>query len=93
MKKSFSTSEPATKLDLIILKTELESKMDDLKVEIGNKLTKVQDKLLTAFDPLLQELENRRLDREIGLDQTARIIEQVEKLEERVTKLETPQTA
>lgn len=57
--------------------------------EMDSNLKKLKDFLLTTFDPLLKELEDRRQDREISSSQTSAIRETVEDHETRITKLET----
>ena len=56
---------------------------DRLKRELGETITNAMDKLYTRIDPLLSELEDRRLDRDITT-------EQIRNLDKRVTKLENP---
>ena len=66
----------------------LEVKFNGLENKIDEKLTKFKDTILTAIDPLLAELEQRREDREISSHQTEQIRDQLEDHEGRIKTLE-----
>ena len=62
--------------------------IDDSKIELEAKMTQFKDVILTAIDPLLRELEERRQEREIGADQYYKVRQQLENHDPRLTKLE-----
>ena len=55
---------------------------DRIERKVDETISKSMDKLYTRIDPLLSELENNRLDRDLTT-------EQLRNLEKRVTKLES----
>jgi BMFP domain-containing protein YqiC len=56
---------------------------EEIRTEVRETISAAMSKLYTRIDPLLVELEDRRLDREITT-------EQLRNLDKRVTKLENP---
>ena len=76
----------------LVTKDFLEEKLDGLENKIDDKLTKFKDTILTAIDPLLQELEQRREDREIATYQTEQMRSQFNNHEKRIKKLEAQKT-
>ena len=64
----------------------------NLERRIEQNITQTRDVLLTTFDPLLKELEQRREDREIATYQTEQIRNQLNNHEQRIKKLETQET-
>ncbi len=76
----------------LVTKNFLEEKLDRLENKINDKLTKFKDTILTAIDPLLQELEQRREDREIATYQTEQIRDQLSNHEKRIKKIEAQKT-
>ena len=55
---------------------------------LDERLKKFTNRILTAIDPLLQELETRREEREITSDQSIKTTDQLKNHEKRITKLE-----
>ena len=89
----------ATKKDLEVTEKSLKSDIrlsilmseDRMELKMEQKLTKFRDSIITAIDPLLSELEERKRDREIAADQTSELKSQVEDPEGRIQTLEQPQ--
>lgn len=59
-----------------------------LKNEILDGVRIIVDRVMTTIDPLLQELETRRMDREIASDQSLRFRDELDDHEKRIQKLE-----
>lgn len=60
----------------------------ELLEEIDENAKKYRDEILTRLDPVIAEIENARLDRELGASQTSAIREAVEDHEKRIAHLE-----
>ena len=84
-KKDLEATEKSLKSDirLSILMSE-----DRMELKIEQKLTKFRDSIITAIDPLLAELEQRKQDREIAADQTSGLHVRVDDHEKRIQTLE-----
>lgn len=67
--------------ELAIFETKIDMKIDNLKRELSDLFVDQIDNLVTRIDPLLSELEDSRLDREIST-------EQMQNHEKRITKIE-----
>ena len=81
MKKKINSpvvTEEILTLQLGLLKTELK---DEIISEVRDMFTESNSKFYTRIDPLLSELENARLDREVTT-------EKLENHEKRIKKLE-----
>ena len=89
-KKDLETTEKSLKSDtrLSIFMSE-----DRLELKMEQKLTKFRDSIITAIDPLLAELDERRRDREIATSQTSELRSQVSDHEGRIKTLEQPRPA
>ena len=73
-----------------VLKVEIKFSTLTVRQEMDSNLRDLKNFLLTTFDPLLKELEDRRQDRELGASQTSAIRETVEDHEKRIVQLEHP---
>ncbi len=84
-KKDLESTEKSLKSDirLSILMSE-----DRMELKIEQKLTKFRDSIITAIDPLLAELEQRKQDRELASDQTSELYVRVDDHEKRIKVLE-----
>lgn len=71
---------------LMELKMNLRFEQEEEKT--NGLINKFKDIILTAIDPLLQELETRRLDREIASDQMLKVRDEIDNHEKRIKKLE-----
>jgi len=82
----------ATRKDLEITEKSLQIEMKlallGLERRLEGKISQTRDILLTTFDPLLKELEQRQQDRELASDQTARLRSQIDDHEGRIKTLE-----
>lgn len=76
----------------LVTKDFLEEKLSGLDNKIDDKLTKFKDTIITAIDPLLQELEQRQEDREMATYQTEQMRSQFNNHDERIKKLESQKT-
>ena len=76
----------------LVTKSFLRSEFDYFENKIEEKLVKFRDTILTAIDPLLKELEQRREDRELASDQTEKIRRQLGNHEKRIKSLEQTQS-
>ncbi len=69
-----SNPSPITKTDLKVAITiailDLEEKLDKRFSQIDENAKKYHDDISTKLDPVIAEIENARLDREIGASQT-----------------------
>lgn len=87
----------STRGDIEVMEKSLriDTKLALLNMErrLENKISQSHDHLLTTFDPLLKELEQRQKDRELASDQTARIRSQIDDHEGRIKILEQIQPA
>ena len=72
-----------------VIKGEFAIFRKDMREEVDGTITSAMSKLYTRIDPLLVELEDRRLDREIGTEQVQKLKGQVGNHETRIKKLET----
>ncbi len=90
MKRKNPMLENATKGDLLILKSDLESKLNDLEQRVDDKARGYRDEILTSNDKLSRTLETIREDIEIGNFQVKK---QIKSHEERITHLEKVQAS
>ena len=88
MKRKNPLSENATKGDLLILKNDLENRLNDLEQKLDGKAKQYRDQILTSNDKLAKTLETMREELEIGNFQTR---ERVEDHEKRIKHLEKAQ--
>ena len=84
-KNDLEITEKSLRIDIKLLLLNLERRLEQ-------RITQTRDILLTTFDPLLKELEQRREDREIATYQTEQIRNQLNNHEQRIKKLETQET-
>jgi hypothetical protein len=85
MKKINNTSQQATKVDLIILREDLEKKFE----ETNENNRKYKDQILTGLDGVMKELESMREENTIGTHQTRELRKDVDRHEKRIAKLES----
>lgn len=71
------------------LRLEIMSNTIDARKRIEENLYKFKDELFTRIDPILTEVENARIDRELSTEQTEDIKNTIKKLQERISKLES----
>lgn len=66
MKRKNPLSENATKEDLLVLKGDLENKLNELEQKLDDKAQNYRDQILTSNDKLAKQLETMR--EELGLE-------------------------
>ena len=93
MKRKNPLSENATKGDLLILKNDFESKLNDLEQKIDSKAQRYRDEILTSNDKIVKELGAMREENIIGSGQTSQLRDNVEGHEKRIKNLEKFQTS
>lgn len=72
----------------IAFSAEMDHKFQISEEKWGMRFNAFADRILTAIDPLLQELETRQQDREIGTAQMEEVKSRIGNHEKRITKLE-----
>lgn len=72
------------------IRAEITFNVENAVERIETKITKFKDEILTTVDPLLQELETRSQEREIGAHQISEIRKQADDHEKRIILLEKP---
>ncbi len=80
-KKDIEITEKSLQIDMKLALLSLERRLE-------GKISQTRDILLTTFDPLLKELEQRNQDRELASDQTAQLRSQLQDHEGRIQILE-----
>ena len=85
MKQKNPLSKNATKGDILILKSELETKLNDLEYKLDGNAQKYRDQVLTADDKLAKQLETMREENTIGFNQ---LNNQLNNHEKRIKKIE-----
>ncbi|MEK7571331.1 MAG: hypothetical protein AAB553_03575 [Patescibacteria group bacterium] len=75
------------------LRAEMKYDFSLMKEDIMAEMSKFTNRVLTAIDPLLKELETRQQDRELATAQVKKIEERMETHDVRITKLERLTTA
>ncbi len=94
MKQKNKSEELSTKKDLMLLKVELENKLNDLEQKLDGNAQKYRDEILTKLDGIAGDLGTMREENIIGSGQTSQLREQAEDHEKRIKHLEkTQQTA
>ncbi len=78
----------STKDDLLVVKEELQRRIDVLELRTDEKAQKYRDSVLTAIAGVMKELEGMREDRIIGSHQTLALQKQVGNHEKRIKRLE-----
>ena len=90
MKQKNPLSENTTKGDLLILKNELETKLNDLEYKLDGNAQKYRDQVLTSNDKLAKQLETMREENTIGFNQ---LNNKLNNHETRIKKIERIQQA
>lgn len=85
MKRKNPLSENATKGDLLLLKNDLENKLNDLEQKIDRKAQGYRDEILTSDEKLARQLETIGEELEIGNFQTE---EKIKDHEKRISHME-----
>ncbi|PIY94917.1 MAG: hypothetical protein COY68_00960 [Candidatus Levybacteria bacterium CG_4_10_14_0_8_um_filter_35_23] len=85
MKKINNASQQVTKIDLLVLREDLEKKFE----ETNENNRKYKDQILTGLDGVMKELETMREESTIGTHQTRELRKDVDGHEERITTLES----
>ena len=88
MKKKIGPSELATKGDLTALEIRIDLKFDDFERKVEDLIKGSTDKILTRIDPVLAEVENTKIDRDLSTEQMEEIRKKIKGHEKRITKLE-----
>ncbi len=94
MSKNGSGSDVVTKdyLDQTLNRTldiRLGMQKNEIIRETREMITEAHSKLYERIDPLLSEIEDRRLDRELGTEQIRKLGVRIDGNERRIKKLET----
>src|SRR6266404_1146176 len=69
-------------------RAESDYKFSIMQQDLDTKFSKFTNRILTALDPLIQDMKIRQQEREVVAGQIGRVEEDVENLDRRVTKLE-----
>lgn len=77
-----------TRRDLLILKSDLENKINDLEQKVDSKAQGYRDEILTKLDGVMGELQAMREENTVGTYQTAQLREDVDSHEKRIKSLE-----
>jgi hypothetical protein len=88
MEKNILSSEPATKGDLTALEIRLDLKLDSFKRDVEDLIKNGIDRVLTRIGPVLAEVENAKIDRDMSTDQMEKLKIKVKDHEDRIAKLE-----
>lgn len=73
-----------------ILKTELSILKSELETAIDEKNKKYRDEVLTGIDGVMNELQSMREENAAGVIHSERVDERLGNREERISKLESP---
>ena len=76
-----------------VVRFEVMSNTLNVRQQLERQISEFKDELFTRIDPLLSEIENSRIDREISTVQLEELKENIKVLEKRINKLETQQLA
>ena len=88
MKQKNKSEELATKKDLILLKDELENKLNDLEQKLDSNAQGYRDEILTKLDGVMGELETMRQENTIGTHQISNLQATADGHEKRIKHLE-----
>ena|SRR3989344_4095085 len=66
----------------------IDLKLDSFKREVEDSIQKGIDRVLTRIDPILAEVENAKIDRDLSTEQMEQVKRKVKDHEKRITKLE-----
>ncbi len=86
MKKNIE--QPATKTDLNNLRLELTLRFEEFELKVTDIISNAIDKLYTRIDPILSEVVNARVDRDMSTESIEDLRRKTKDHEKRITKLE-----
>lgn len=88
MKRKNKSEELATKKDLLLLKDELENKLNGLEQKLDSNAQRYRDEILTKLDGVMGELEAMRQENTIGTHQISNLQATANDQDKRIKHLE-----